>query len=159
MTSWRSVSISSLVASSCGALAGRASINATFPLGDGTGGLTDARPSVFSSVSASCCTLGRSALPFGVFTTIWKVPLKPGPNPCASRSYALRVVVDSGSCPASEEPRRSDSAGTASASITISAATPSTTRCSCTNRAHFGQNPSSLGSLGPCSASSPAFLA
>ena len=85
-TSSRSVSIRRLVAASCGAVEGRASISAILPLGDCTGGLTAARPSVALRASASFCTFGRSALPFGVRATIWKVPLKPGPKPLASRS-------------------------------------------------------------------------
>jgi hypothetical protein len=65
----------------------------------------------------------------------------------------LRVVDDAGSCPASDEPSRSDSAGIASASMMISAPIASGTRCCCTVRAQRGQKPSSFGSLGPCSAS------
>ncbi len=75
-----------LVAASCGAVAGRASISAIRPFGLGTGGLTASRPSVLLSASASFWTFGRSALPFGVRATIWNVPLKPGPKPLASRS-------------------------------------------------------------------------
>ena len=78
--------MSVLVAASCGALAGFASISAIRPFGLGTGGSTEARPSVLLRVSARRWTFGRSALPFGVLATIWNVPLKPAPKPSVRRS-------------------------------------------------------------------------
>jgi hypothetical protein len=56
-------------------------------------------------------------------------PLKPGPKPAASMSYALRVVVPVGLLPWSEEPSRSDSAGIASVAITTTATAASERGC------------------------------
>ena len=47
----------------------------------------------------------------GSFATITKGPLKPGPKPSASRSYASRVVSPFGLVPASLTPRRSERTG------------------------------------------------
>ena len=145
--------MSRLVASACGAVTGRASIRAIFEFGLGTGRPTATRPGVFWSAAARAWTLGRSAWPFGVRATTWKVPLKPAPKPSARRSYALRVVDDGGSWPASEDPSRSPSTGIARATMTTSAPAASGTRCRCTVTAQRGQKPSSFGSCGPSSAS------
>src|SRR5262249_60593112 len=51
-------------------------------------------------------------------TTTSSGPLKPGPKPVASRSYAFRVVVCAGFVPASAAPSVVDSAGIASVSKT-----------------------------------------
>ena len=68
-------------------------------------------------------------------TTTCSGPLKPGPKPSASRSYAWRWVVDGGLVPASVMPRRIESSGTASSSITARPATRATTGRSVTRRA------------------------
>ena len=67
--------------------------------------------------------------------------MKPGPNPCASRSYAWRVVWLAGSLPASLEASRRPSAGAANASITAVAATAVSAGRRCTWRTQRSQKP------------------
>ena len=54
-----------------------------------------------SSVRSAAASAGEL-----VWATSSSGPLKPGPKPSASRSYACRVVVEAGSLPWSEEPSR-----------------------------------------------------
>ncbi len=77
----------------------------------------------------------------GAWATRVSGPLKPGPKPSASRSYALRVVVEAGSLPWSEEPRRSERVGMDSASITSRAAPASSFGRRSTVPAHLLQTP------------------
>jgi hypothetical protein len=80
-------------------------------------------------------------------------PLKPGPNPSLSRSYALRVVLAAGSLPWSEEPSRSDSTGAESASMMISATAARGLGCRSTKPAQRAQKPLACTSCGPSKAS------
>jgi hypothetical protein len=109
-TSWRSRSIRSEVSFDCGEVVG---ITWTMPILEpgGIGGAatlaTPLRwPTSPTSRPSACWSAGA-----GVWATSWSGPLKPGPNPLASRSYACRVVVEDGLLPASEEPRRRENTG------------------------------------------------
>src|SRR4051794_16990938 len=64
---------------------------------------TAATPGVDCNVETRRSRTGASAAD-SVSATTWNGPLKPGPNPCASRSYATLVVDDAGSFPWSDEP-------------------------------------------------------
>ncbi|CAM5434458.1 hypothetical protein SALBM311S_04730 [Streptomyces alboniger] len=80
---------------------------------------TSLRP-LTPSVTAVAAVLGSSL--FLASTTIIRGPLKPGPKPSDSRSYARRCVVDVGCEPSSGSPSSSWVAGTA---IAPSPTTPS----------------------------------
>ena len=67
--------------------------------------------------AANPATLSRDVL--AVRSAASKIgPLKPGPKPLASRSYARRVVSDDGSLPWSAAPRRIENTGRASVTST-----------------------------------------
>src|SRR5256885_5370199 len=79
------------------------------------GAATEAIPGVSLSV-----VVNRARPPVspadGRLTASWRGPLKPGPKPAASRSYAWRVVWLVGSLPESLAPSRRPRAGEAKAS-------------------------------------------
>ena len=144
-TSSRSVSIRSLVALSCGAVVGRASISAILPLGDGTGGLDRREPVGLAQRVGERCTFGRSAFPFGRLRDDLERAVEAGAEPVGEQVVGLaggrgrRVLARVGGA------SRSDSEGTVSTSMMTSAATASGQRWSCTIFAQRGQKPSSFG--------------
>src|SRR5450631_4618399 len=112
----------SLVAVSWGEVVGTTwTMPSLAPGADGKG-VTEATPGSLRSLPANAVSAAASA---GDFTsaTSCKGPLKPGPKPCAIRSYALRVELPEGSLPESEEPSRSESIGNINTSMTTVAAT------------------------------------
>ena len=87
-TSLRRLSIRSVVAASCGADVGYTSNSVTFVPSLPwivVGGVTTATPGWVLIVFASCVNAAACAAFVGS-ATIWSGPLKPGPNPLASRS-------------------------------------------------------------------------
>ena len=91
-------------------------------LGDAATPSNSFRPSVTAPATRACSAAGR----FGASTTTVSGPLKPGPKPSSSRSYAWRVVASAGSEPASGRPELHVRAGTAIAPSmpTVSATAP-----------------------------------
>src|SRR5919204_6078389 len=120
--SLRSCLTRSVVACACGAERGYALNTTVRPDGLTRGGVTDATPGVELNVFRICPRAAVSPLR-GSSAATTSGPLKPLPKPCASRSYALRVVLPAGSLPASLEPGRIDRAGTASTSMIARPAT------------------------------------
>ena len=88
-----------------------------------------------------------------VSATIWSGPLNPGPNPEASRSYEVRVVVPSGSLPWSDRPRRRLKNGAASRPMIARATAPHSTGRRSTIFDHRSQNPSLVAERCPSAAS------
>ena len=85
---------------------------AASPASFGCGGVTAATPGVASiavvSWSSSCNAAGSS-----ISTASSSGPLKPGPNPSESRSYARRRVSDVGAVPSSGNPSFIENSGIA----------------------------------------------
>ncbi len=131
------------MAASCGADAGYTVISETcLPslAGRTTGRLTWVTSGCLATWSANWSSAWVSAWP-ELTVTSSSGPLKPGPNPEASRSNAWRVVVPTGSLPWSEEPSRREKKGRATRTMTTRATTAGRTGRSWTNTAHFGQKP------------------
>ena len=105
---------SSSVRASCGAVVGLAVSTAVSPAALNTGAVTAATPGSACRASWMRSTAAWSA-GAGTSTTTWIGPLKPGPNPSASWSKAMRWVVSTGALPSSGTPIRMLSAGMARA--------------------------------------------
>ena len=122
MRASRSCLTRSVVACAWGAERGNTLNTIVRPDGLTRGGVTEATPGVERSTEPTCEAAPPSPAR-GNSAATTSGPLKPLPKPCASRSYALRVVLPAGSLPASLDPARMDSAGTASTSMIPSPAT------------------------------------
>ena len=109
-----------MVPSADGAAVGCITITAASPAAFGIGWPTDATPGTPRTVAATAAASGTRSRS----TAISMVPFAPGPYSAATRSYARRVVFDSGWLPASCGQVRIARAGAAS---TPSATTESTT--------------------------------
>ena len=101
---------------SCGEPFGTTWISTALPFGLGMGGLTCATSGSRCSAASRRVTAGVAIEADGTSLASRSGPLKPGPNPSLSKSYARRVVNDFGSLPASATPSRNERNGTASRS-------------------------------------------
>ena len=72
---------------------GVTAIVAASPRGLRVGSETVATPAVRSTAAASRSSVGWESPPAGTDAASCRVPLKPGPNPSESLSYATRSVV------------------------------------------------------------------
>ncbi len=147
----RSLLIRAVVAASSGAVVGTTWMR---PMPVDLSGMVNAvaTPGVPATVVASCWNAAAS-LGEPISPTSWSGPLKPGPNPVASRSYASRVVDPAGSLPWSPVPSRSENSGMVSSTITPMATVESVRgRCD-TYADQRAQKPVACSSCGPSAAS------